>query len=116
MGFAEGHLDRELAAVLSQPHEFGRAAHHARFARSQVTVQSGHAKLSVSFGHEKCDRPPDDLFCRVAEDAFRPTVEPPDQSLRRYGHDRVEGRVQNCTVARLAAWKASCANFALTEF
>src|SRR5215213_9856323 len=53
IGFAEGHLNGELAAVLSQPHELGRAAHDARLARSQVTVQPGHAKFSVSFGHKQ---------------------------------------------------------------
>jgi hypothetical protein len=38
MGFAERHLDRELAAVLTQPYELSRAAHNTRFARSQVAV------------------------------------------------------------------------------
>jgi hypothetical protein len=102
MGFAERHLDRELAAVFAQPHEFGRAAHHARVARLQVTVQPCHAEFSISIGHEQGDRLPDDLFCPVAEGAFRPTVEPPDQAVRRYGHDRVEGRVQYGAIARLA--------------
>src|SRR5215204_6406341 len=102
IGFAEGHLDRELAAVLSQPHELGRAAHHVRFARSQVAVQSSHAKFAVSFGHKQRDRLSDDLFCPVAEDALRPTIEPPDYPVWRYGHDRIEGRIQNGTVACLA--------------
>src|SRR5215211_3457875 len=102
VSFAEGHLDRELAAVFAQRYELRRAAHHARFARSKVTVQSGHAKFSVSFGHKQRDRLPDDLFCPVAEDAFRPTIEPPDYPVRCYGHNRVEGRVQNGAVACLA--------------
>jgi hypothetical protein len=38
MRFAEGHLDRKLAAVFTLPYELSCAAHHARFARSQVTV------------------------------------------------------------------------------
>src|SRR5918998_81497 len=50
-GFTEGHFDRKLAAVFSQPHELGRVAHHARFARSHVAAQSGHAEFSVSFRH-----------------------------------------------------------------
>jgi hypothetical protein len=100
--FTEGHFDRKLAAVFTQPYELSRAAHHARFSRSQVTVQPGHAKFSVSFGHKHRDRLTDDLFCPVAEDAFRPTIEPPDYPVRRYGHYRVEGGVQNGAVACLA--------------
>ena len=38
VGFAEGHLDREFAAVFTQPYELSRAAHNTRFARSQVAV------------------------------------------------------------------------------
>src|SRR5215208_1700653 len=106
ISFTEGHLDRELAAVFSQPHELGRAAHYVRFPRSQVTVEPGHTEIPVSFGHKQRDRLPDDLFCPVAEDAFCPTIEPPDYPVdypvRRYGHDRVEGRIQNGAVARLA--------------
>jgi hypothetical protein len=102
MGFAKGHFDRELATVFTEPYELSRAAHHARFARSQVTVQSGHAKFSVSFGHKQRDRLPNDLFCPVAEDAFRPTIEPAHYPGGRYDHDRVEGRVQNSAVACLA--------------
>src|ERR671910_2959902 len=102
IGFAERHLDGELAAVLSQSHELGRAAHHVRFARSQVAVQSSHAKFAVPFGHKQRDRLSDDLFCPVAEDALRPTIEPPDYPVWRYGHDRIEGRIQNGTVACLA--------------
>src|SRR5215217_381251 len=102
IGFAEGHFDRELAAVFTQPYELSRAAHHARFARSQVTVQPGHAEFAVSFGHKQRDRLPDDLFCPVAKDAFCPTIKPPDYPVWRYGHDRVEGSVQNGAVACLA--------------
>src|SRR5918998_6086873 len=102
MGFAEGHLDRKLAAVFTLPYELSCAAHHARFARSQVTVQPSNAEFSVSFGHEQRYRLPNNLFCLVGEDAFRPTIEPPDYPLRRYGHDRVECRVQNSAVACLA--------------
>jgi hypothetical protein len=65
-------------------------------------VQSSRAKFSVSFGHKQRNRLSNDLFCLVAEDAFRPTIEPSDYPIRRYGHDRVEGRVQNGAVACLA--------------
>src|SRR5215211_1223496 len=102
VGLAQRHLDRELATVFAQPYQLGRAAHHARFARSEVAVQPDHAEFAISFGHKERDRLPDDLFCPVAEGALRPAVEPPDQAVRRYGHDRVEGRVQNGAVARLA--------------
>src|SRR5215203_2437624 len=102
MGFAKGHFDRELAAVFAQPYELSRASHHARFARLQVTVQSGNTEIPVSFGHKQRNRLPNDLFCPVAEDAFRSAVEPPDYPIGRYCHYRVEGRVQNGAVARLA--------------
>jgi len=102
MGFAKGHFDREFTAVFAQPYELGRAAHHARFARSQVTVQASHTEIPVSFGHKQRDRLPNDLFCPVAEDTFRPAVEPAHYPVGRYGHDRVEGRVQYGTVTRLA--------------
>src|ERR687893_2155477 len=75
MGFAEGHLDRKLAAVFTLPYELSRATYHARFARSQVTVQSGHAEFSVSFGHEQRNWLSNNLFCLVGEDALRPTIE-----------------------------------------
>src|SRR5918993_3182730 len=102
MGFPEGHFDRKLAAIFAQPYKLSRTAHHARFPRSQVAVQPGHTKIPVSFGHKHRDRPPDDLLCPVAEDAFRPTIEPPDYPIRRYGHYRLEGGVQNGAVACLA--------------
>jgi hypothetical protein len=102
MGFAKGHFDRELAAVFPQPYKLGRATYHARLACSQVPVQSGHAKISVSFGHKQSDWLPNDLFCPAAEDAFRPTIKPPDYPIRCYGHDCIEGRVQNGAVASLA--------------
>src|SRR5215204_2619858 len=47
--FTEGHFDRKLATVFAKPHQLGRAAYHARFARSYVAVQSGHAEIPVSF-------------------------------------------------------------------
>jgi len=102
MSFTEGHLDRKFAAVFAQPHELDRAAHNARFARSQVTVQSSHAKLSIPFWHQQRNRLSNNLFCPVAEDALRPTIEPPDDPLGRYGYDRVECRIQNGAVACLA--------------
>jgi len=102
MGFAEGHLDREFAAVFAQPHELDRAAHHLRFARSQVTAQSGYTEIPVSFGHKQRDRLPNDLSCLMAEDVFCPMIEPPDYPIRRYDHDRVERRIENGAVACLA--------------
>src|SRR5215216_4000518 len=102
VSFTKGHLDGELAAVFTQSHQLSRATYHARFARLQVTVQPGYAMFAVSFGHNHRDRLPDDLFRPVAKDAFRPTIEPPDYPIRRYGHDRVEGGVQNGAVACLA--------------
>jgi len=102
MGFAEGHLDLEFAAVFAQTHELDRAAHNVGTARSQVTVQPGHAEFSVSFGHKQRYRLPDDLFCPVAKGSFRPAIKPPDYPFWRYGHDRVECRVQNGAVACLA--------------
>jgi hypothetical protein len=101
VGFAEGHLDREFAAVFTQPHQLGRAAHDTRLARSQVAVQTGHTEIPVSLGHKQRYRLPDDLIRPVSEDAFCTTIEPPDYPVRRYGHDRVKGRAQNGAVASL---------------
>jgi hypothetical protein len=99
---AKGHFEGELTTIFAQPHELSRATHYARFAGSQVSVQACHTKVPVSFGHNQRDRSADDFFRTVTEDALRPAVEPLHHTVRRYAHDRVEGCIKDCTIARLA--------------
>jgi hypothetical protein len=56
--------------------------------------RSSFALIFSSISLRSVTRLPDDLFCPLAEDAFRPAVEPAHYPVGRYGHDRVEGRVK----------------------
>jgi hypothetical protein len=102
MHFTEGHLDRKFAAVIAQPHELGRATHHACLARLQVASQTGRAEIPVPLGHQQRDRSSYHVLRSVAEDAFRPAVERSNYCIGRYGYDRIEGRVHNGAVALFA--------------
>jgi len=64
-------------------------------------MRSSLSLIFFSISLRSVTRLPDDLFCSLAEHAFRPAVEPAHYPVGRYGHDRVEGRVKHGAVARL---------------
>jgi hypothetical protein len=65
-------------------------------------MQTGYAKIPVSFRHKQRDRSSYDFFRTVAEHAFRSAIEPPNCAVGSNGNDRVEGCVRDGAVACLA--------------